>query len=82
MASTFNSSLILGPNAHLYIEAPGKLRAQNNGVLVVTTLFLATTWVTTVFRIYARGFVIKALGLDDLFAVLSLVRTSWTTPND
>lgn len=73
MAATFNSSAVLGPNGHLYKESESKLAAQNNGLLALSVVFLFTSWVTTALRVYVRGFVIKAFGMDDIFAVLTLI---------
>ncbi|GAM85271.1 hypothetical protein ANO11243_032750 [Dothideomycetidae sp. 11243] len=73
MAATFNSSAVLGPNGHLYKESESKLAAQNNGLLALSVVFLFTSWVTTALRVYVRGFVIKAFGMDDIFAVLTLL---------
>ncbi|KAF2157534.1 hypothetical protein K461DRAFT_273728 [Myriangium duriaei CBS 260.36] len=71
--ATFNSSLVLGPKAHLYIEKPEKLAAQNNGLLAMGIIFLITCWTSTALRVYVRGFLIKAFGTDDAFAILSLL---------
>lgn len=42
-------------------------------VVAVGLFFAATTWVTTVLRIYVRAVMIKNVGLEDYLAVLALV---------
>lgn len=71
--ATFNSTLVLGPKGHLYRETPEKLDAQTQGLIAVGVIFMATVWVSTALRVYVRGFLIKAFGMDDVFAVMTTV---------
>ena len=78
MAATFNSSLVMGPETHLYRESREKLAALTDGLLAVGILFMITTRVSTVLRVYVRAFLIKSFGIDDIFAVLTLVGRNYS----
>lgn len=40
----------------------------------VAILFMVTSWVTVLLRVYVRGFMSKSFGIDDYLAVVTLVR--------
>jgi len=57
----------------LYAEPTSLLTAQLNGMLAVSIIFLALSWICVALRVYVRAGLIKAFGLDDWCMVGTLV---------
>lgn len=71
--STIATSYSTGPNAHLYIETEGTLRAQVLGVYSLSIIFLILCWVTVGLRTYVRVVLIKAMAVDDWWLIATQV---------
>jgi hypothetical protein len=46
---------------------------RGSQIAVVSIAFVVTTWLFVSIRVYIRGWMIKALGLDDWLMVITLV---------
>ncbi|KAF0323585.1 integral membrane protein [Colletotrichum asianum] len=58
---------------------PKPLVNEKGTILGVAITFEVVAWICVAFRMYTRGMVVKALGWDDLFVVLSLLTTTTGT---
>jgi hypothetical protein len=76
MAKTIPTTYSLGHNSYLYVESPGELRAQINGVYSLSIIFFILCTVTISLRVYVRAVMLKNLGMDDWLFVLTLVSHS------
>lgn len=76
MAKTVPTAESHGPNAYLYVESVGELRAQINGVYALSIIFLILCSATMTLRVYVRALMLKNFGLDDWLLVLTLVSYS------
>ncbi|PNS19436.1 hypothetical protein CAC42_7280 [Sphaceloma murrayae] len=63
------------PLAHLddYQEPPSQLQGEISGLVAVSIILLVTSWVTVSLRMYVRVFMVRSVGIDDWFMVLTLL---------
>ena len=57
----------------LYAEPASLLTAQLNGMLAISIIFLALSWICVALRVYVRAGLINAFGIDDWCMVATLV---------
>lgn len=73
MPTTVVSTAIAPDKLADYQEPPSLLRSELSGLVAVSFIFLLTTWTTVGLRMYVRTCLVKAVGADDWFMVVTLV---------
>ncbi|PSK53141.1 hypothetical protein B9Z65_3341 [Elsinoe australis] len=73
MPTTVVSTAIAPDKLADYQEPPSLLRSELSGLVAVSFIFLLTTWTTVGLRMYVRTCLVKAVGADDWFMVVTLL---------
>ncbi|KAF4548171.1 Hypothetical protein D9617_31g064070 [Elsinoe fawcettii] len=71
--ATIPTDYSTGPNKDLYIEPVGTLRAQVNGVYALSVIFFVLCWVTVGLRMWVRTTMLKGMGVDDWWLLVTQV---------
>ncbi|KAF2219785.1 hypothetical protein BDZ85DRAFT_322167 [Elsinoe ampelina] len=71
--ATIPTEYSTGPDKHLYIEPVGVLRSQIDGVYALSIIFFILCWVTVSLRMWVRTTMLKGMGVDDWWLLITQV---------